>query len=147
MEAAQPLEIEITTQPSAEDLRVISEGIQDFNRKAVPGFPEVSEELRFAVFARNATGAVVGGIRAACFWGSLNIELLWMSEQVRGRGAGSQLLEAAEMFARERGLRHARVETTSFQARPFYEKHGYKVYGKLEDFPLGHVSWFLSKRL
>lgn len=141
------MEIEVTTRPATGDLEFISQGIQDFNRKAVPGFPDVSEELRLAVFARNDERMLVGGIRARAFWGSLNIELLWVSEAARGSGVGSSLVRAAEAFARDNGLKYARVETTSFQARPFYEHLGYRVYGELEDFPLGHTSYFLSKRL
>jgi hypothetical protein len=39
------------------------------------------------------------------------------------------------------------LETHSFQARPFYEKCGYKVFGTLEDYPPGHAKFFLRKRL
>lgn len=45
----------------------------------------------------------------------------------------------------QHGFKQARVETTSFQAKPFYEKLGYKVYGVLDNFPEGHKSFFLHK--
>jgi hypothetical protein len=45
------LDVEVTTDPTPNDLAVPSQGIQACNRHAVPGFPEVSEELRLAVLA------------------------------------------------------------------------------------------------
>lgn len=139
--------VEVATDPTPADLRTLSEGIQDFNRRTVPGLPEVADDLRFAVFARDAAGKVVGGIRANAFWGYLNIELLWLDDSARGFGLGTRLMRSAEQFALGHGFRQARVETTSFQARPFYEKLGYRVYGELRDFPEGHVSYFLARRL
>lgn len=37
------------------------------------------------------------------------------------------LVRQAEDFAVEHGYDYTRVETTSFQAKPFYEKHGSNV--------------------
>lgn len=140
-------DIEVTTTPAADDLECISQGIQAFNRAVEPSIPEVSEELNFAVFARNADGDVVGGIRAKAFWGHMCIELLWLSEAARGNGIGKRLMVSAEKFAMANGFKYARVETTSFQAKPFYEKLGYTVFGVLDDFPEGHTTFCLRKRL
>lgn len=141
------MKIEVTKTPEPADMDFLSQGIQAFNRQTVPGLPEVSQDLKFAVFARDEQGDLIGGIRANAFWGYLCIELLWLSEEARGNGIGKQLVERAEAFAIEHGFRHARVETTSFQAKPFYEKLGYQVYGVLEDFPEGHKAFYLRKDL
>jgi hypothetical protein len=34
-----------------------------------------------------------------------------------------------------------------FQARPFYERLGYRVFGELPDCPRGATKYYLSKRL
>ncbi|MGH8160698.1 MAG: GNAT family N-acetyltransferase [Gammaproteobacteria bacterium] len=141
------MDIEVTTEPSATDLACISQGIQAFNRRAVPGIPEVADDLKFAVFARHTDGENVGGIRATAFWGYLCIELLWLDETARGRGVGTRLVLDAEAFALQHGFSRSRVVTTSFQAKPFYEKLGYEVYGELEDCPEGHRSYYLKKQL
>ena len=39
-----------------------------------------------------------------------------------------------------------RVQTIE-QARPFYEGHGYHVFGSLDDYPAGHTCYFLTKEL
>ncbi len=66
---------------------------------------------------------------------------------MRGLGYGSKLLETAENIARERGCTFAYLDNFSFQAQAFYEKHGYEVWGSLEDFPLGASRIYLKKSL
>ncbi|MDB5536981.1 MAG: Acetyltransferase family protein, partial [Devosia sp.] len=39
------------------------------------------------------------------------------------------------------------LDTFSFQARPFYEKLGYSVFGTIPDYPPGGARYFLSKTL
>tara|TARA_B000000460_G_C21277944_1_gene290429 strand:- start:28 stop:264 length:237 start_codon:yes stop_codon:yes gene_type:complete len=77
----------------------------------------------------------------------LHIELLWLSATARGQGSGRQLIGKAEDFARELGCENALVETTSWQAKPFYEKNGYVLMGTLEGRPKGHASHYLTKSL
>jgi hypothetical protein len=39
------------------------------------------------------------------------------------------------------------LETLSFQALPFYEKLGYTVFSRLDDFPPGGARYALTKSL
>lgn len=39
------------------------------------------------------------------------------------------------------------VDTWSWQAQGFYERHGFTVFGVVEDFPLQHRRLFQKKRL
>ncbi len=90
---------------------------------------------------------VVGGLIGSYLWGWLKIESFSMESSLRGRGFGTRLLLAAENDARGRGCLNIWVDTYSFQARPFYERFGYEVFGKLGDYPLGHKLYFMRKRL
>ncbi len=58
---------------------------------------------------------------------------------------GSRLLGAMEQYAQSKGITHYHLETTRFQALPFYQKQGYAVFGQLPDRPPGHISYFLKK--
>lgn len=58
-----------------------------------------------------------------------------------------QILAVAEDFARAKGYEKAFVETTSWQAKPFYEKHGYDLLATLEGRPKGHSSHYLTNDL
>ena len=60
-------------------------------------------------------------------------------------GNGKQLLRAAEQYALERDCQNVHLDTLSFQARPFYEKYGYEVFGQLEECPPGHTRIYRPK--
>ena len=141
------MKIELTEAPSAPDLKIIGQGIKTYNQAHLPDDVVFEPDTRFAVFARNQQGEVVGGVRANAYWNYCLIELLWLSNAVRGSGVGTQLMAQAESYAKEKGFAYIRTETVDFQAKPFYEKLGYKVYGELPDFPKGHTTYCLVKKL
>ncbi|OGQ23613.1 MAG: hypothetical protein A3I05_02640 [Deltaproteobacteria bacterium RIFCSPLOWO2_02_FULL_44_10] len=96
---------------------------------------------------RNREKKIIAGFEGSTYWGWLNIRLLWVSKDLRGKGIGEQLIKKAEEIAKERKCFSAVVDTFSFQARGFYEKLGYKIFGKLDDFPPGETRYYLSKQL
>lgn len=107
----------------------------------------VSEYYDLAFFLKDENDEVLGGLIGDVWGGWLHVAFLWVAPPLRGQSYGSDLLQAAEEYAVRRGARTAYLETHSFQARPFYEKHGYEVFGMLEDFPPGHAKYFLRKSL
>jgi ribosomal protein S18 acetylase RimI-like enzyme len=90
---------------------------------------------------------IVGGLVGETFWGWLAIELLWVSDEQRGKGLGRSLIARAESEARKRGARHVYVNTFSFQAPGFYRKLGYREFGKLHNFPKDHSRHWMMKAL
>lgn len=90
---------------------------------------------------------VVGGVLGEVYWGWFYLDLLWVKEELRGRGYGHRLLTIAEDEARQRGAKHVYLDTFSFQAPDFYKRHGYQVFGELQNFPTGHQRYFLKKDL
>jgi GNAT superfamily N-acetyltransferase len=92
-------------------------------------------------------GKVVGGLVGETYLDWLAIELLWISDEHRRKGLGKLLLAKAESEARKRGARNVYLNTFSFQAPGFYERLGYKEFGRLSDFPKGHSRHWLQKAL
>lgn len=90
---------------------------------------------------------IVGGVIGATYWDWLHIDLMWVKEELRGRGYGHRLLMLAEEEGRKRGAKNAHLDTFSFQAPEFYQDHGYQVFGELKDFPTGHQRYFMTKQL
>ena len=111
----------------------LSVGIGSFNKDYLPDEVGFEKDTKFAVIAKDENGQVLGGIRANAFWNYCTIELLWLAKETRGLGLGSNLMAAAEKFAKDKGFGYMRTETLSFQAKPFYEKLGDKVCGELPD--------------
>lgn len=99
------------------------------------------------VYLRDAQGEVMGGLLGEIWGRWLNVTYLWVAEPARGGGYASRLLQTAERYAIERGCQGAFLATFTFQARPFYEKRGYRTYGVLEDYPPGHQLFLMQKRL
>lgn len=98
-------------------------------------------------FLRSGRGEWLGGLTGLVWGGWLHVQFLWVTEALRGKGQGTRLLGAAEEFALEHAAAHATLETHSFQAAAFYQKRGYEVFGRLEDYPPGHTKLFLRKEL
>jgi ribosomal protein S18 acetylase RimI-like enzyme len=90
---------------------------------------------------------IVGGILGETYWDWFYLDLLWVKEELRGQGFGSQLMAQAEEEARSRGAKNAYLDTFSFQAPGFYQKYGYQVFGELPDFPPGSKRYFFRKEL
>lgn len=111
-----------------------------------PGVPP-RDYAPLAVVLRGPDGALAGGLTGATMWDWLMVDTLWVKPALRGGGHGARLLAAAEAAAWERGCVHARLDTFDFQARGFYERHGYAVYGRLDGFPAGHVHYAMRKAL
>ena len=99
------------------------------------------------VMARDADGAIRGGLLGNTYWGWLHVEILCVQEELRSHGVGSRLLQAAEAEALRRGCSHSHLDTFEFQAPGFYQKRGYVVFGELEGLPPGHRRIFLRKDL
>ncbi len=142
-----PMKIELTQNPTKEDAKAISDGLVHFNHETIPDLAYPEATINFSIFTRDDAGEITGGLRASCYWNILHIELLWVSEEARRHDIGSQLVEKAEAFAIENGFERALLDTTSWQARPFYEKLGYEVFGTLPDHPKGHALHFMTKKL
>jgi GNAT superfamily N-acetyltransferase len=122
---------------------IIGPGITLYNTQ-MAGDDHV-KSLCFAL--RGPDGQVVGGLIGATFFDWLHVDLVWLPEEHRGRGFGRRLLALAEEEARKRGAKNAFLDTFDFQAPGFYEKLGYRVFGSLPDFPVGHTRYYMCKAL
>ena len=122
---------------------IIGRGVGEFNTQQAG--EDQAQRLCFVL--RNQDDEVVGGVLGATFWDWFHLDLLWVTEELRGRGYGHNLLAQAEEEARKRGAKNVFLDTFSFQAPDFYKDHGYEIFGKLPDFPAGHQRFFMTKQL
>lgn len=122
---------------------VLSKGFEAFNG------PFVGEHgykpLRLMVF-RDGEDVPAGGIQAHCYAAWLHVIMVFLPEDLRRGGLGTQLFDRIEAEAQARGCVGAYLDTLSWQARPFYEKRGYTLFGTLPESPPGHSRYFMMKR-
>jgi len=122
---------------------VIGGGLHQYNVQQA-GEPQ-GEQICFLLLAPDQS--LVGGLIGKTHWGWFYINLLFIKEELRGKGYGHQLLNQAEEAARQSGATMAYLDTFSFQAPEFYKQHGYRVIGEMKDFPPGHTRFYMTKQL
>jgi GNAT superfamily N-acetyltransferase len=91
-------------------------------------------------------GSVDGGLVGYTGRGWLYVELLFVPERLRGQGMAARLLALAEDEAKARGCIGAYIDTINPVACRVYERAGYSVFGRIEDFTRGHDICWLIKR-
>lgn len=104
------------------------------------------EELNFV--AKNEKGEIIGGINSilGC-WGTLHIDILWVDDECRLMGIGTQLMQKVQEVAKQKRCTLIHLDTFDFQAKDFYLKHGFEVFGTLEDCPPGHCRFYMKKKM
>lgn len=91
-------------------------------------------------------GSVDGGLVGYTGRGWLYVELLSVPERLRGQGMAGRLLTLAEEEAKARGCIGAYIDTINPAACRAYERAGYHVFGRIEDFAKGYDICWLIKR-
>ena len=137
------MEIVLDTSPREADRKAIQDALVAFNRSKTT----LRDYRDVAVLIRDEAGATIGGLSGYTSYRWMFVELLFVPEHLRGQDIGTQLMAQAEAHARSLGLVGIWLDTFSFQARPFYEKLGYSIFGTIEDYPPGGARYFLSKTL
>jgi len=136
------LNIIIPENPSDTDREAVIAPLRAYNI-AHAGDPRIRS---VALLLTDEHGAHVGGLWGKCAYDWLFVELLAVPEEYRGGGYGKKLMHEAESIALANGCIGLWLDTYEFQARGFYEKLGFKVFGELEDHPVGQKRFFLQKR-
>jgi len=135
--------LQVEEHPSEDELRQLVDGVRSYNRALTGHKPPRA----VASILRDREGRIVGGAHADLWGSSVHIAAMWVAESHRGKGYGSALLSAVEEYAASQGHLLSYLETTSFQARPFYERLGYNVFGELPGIAEGCTLYFLRKEL
>ena len=101
---------------------------------------------KFTLHLEDDTGAFVGGAVVTMHQYWLQILLLALVKSRRGYGFGRLMLQAIEDKAQELDCKRIRTETCEVNVG-FYQRCGYKMMGKLEDYPPGLNYFWLHKDL
>ena len=121
----------------------IGELVRSYNRSK----REAAESESLNLYIEDEHGRLLAGLVAETFGNWLEIEYLFVKEELRGQGIGSQLLQQAESEAKKRNCRFAFVNTYQFQAPAFYQKYGYKEVFTMKDYPYTGQRHYYQKEL
>lgn len=129
------------------DANYIIDRLVEYNLSQVP----TEQEVLFDTLDKKITddnGTIIAGCVARVYcWNVAYIDTLWVDEKYRDEGLGSKLLAEIEKSAKDKGCYLIHLDTFDFQAKVFYEKQGYEVFGVLEDCPKGHCRYYLKKTI
>ena len=125
----------------------IIDRLVEYNLSKVPA----EQDVLFDILDKKITddnGNIIAGCVARMYcWNVAYVDTLWVDETYRGKGLGAKLLEEVEITAKEKGCYLIHLDTFDFQAKEFYEKQGYEVFGVLDNCPTEHCRYYLKKNL
>lgn len=136
------MKIELTDNPLESDEAFVIAQTRKYNAS----FTE-HDVRSLCVFARSESGELVAGMTGKTYWNYLEVQFLWVSEANRNLGIATRLMQAAEGEASARGCHFSFLDTFSFQAFGFYERLGYREFGRLNEFSEKHSRHFLFKAI
>ena len=133
----------VEDEPSTADVRALEDGLYRYNVEQTGR----DDGRWLAIFVRDVDGRTTAGLNGWTWAGWLKVSNLWVRQDLRQKGVGSDLLKAAETEAVARGCTRATLDTYSFQAPLFYQRLGYKIVAAVDDLPAGHKHYTLVKDL
>jgi GNAT superfamily N-acetyltransferase len=136
------MDLEVEKHPDPLDIEVLERRIRD-EASAAMG---LGDEVDLAIFLRDA-GRIVAGISGWTWGDCCELQSLWVEPSLRGQGLATRLIAAAEAEAVARGCSQTVHFTYDFQARRLYERVGYELVGRVEEFPTGTDALWFHKRL
>lgn len=145
-----PVETAISEKEELEFGKFLHSRIREYNNTHSSHHREVRKPgsiMPLNLILKDGEGNFIGGLSANTYWEWLEIDDFLVPEDLRGKGIGASLLQTAETIAIKRGCKRCFLSTFDFQARTFYEKHGYSVTGKLDDYPPGSAYYWMRKDL
>ncbi len=142
-EEAFGFSLESHDREKSKEARAILRGIVAFNKR----FKGAQSWRELTLSFKDKKGKVIAGLNGYSDWGWLFVKLLWVSEDYRQYGLGKRLMAAAEKEARKRKCTDIWLDTFGFQAPKFYQKLGYRKFGKLDNYPKGYSRYFMTKKL
>ncbi len=129
------------------DADYICDKLVEYNLSRVPKTQE-TDFVNIYKKIVNDEGEIIAGCLAKMYcWNVIYVDILWIDEAYRKQGLGSKLLKEIERIAVEENCTLIHLDTFDFQAKDFYIKHGYEVFGVLEDCPKEHCRYYLKKKL
>ena len=137
------MNLNLINDESTEFADAVKQKIVEFNQVQWQGLSRKNIGLKL----QNEEGKLLAGISGKTFGNWFLIDYLWVDDSLRQQKIGTRLLLAAEGQAKERGCQFVLLDTLDFQAKPFYERHGYKVQWIQQAYPETGSKFFMVKVL
>lgn len=123
------------------DAALISAGVTAYGRALA--FGGNAQEISCGL--RDEGGRLIAGATGRTEFRRLFINCLWVDEDLRGQGIGTDVLRRLEAQALKRGCADALIETLSDRHAELYERLGYAMMAHVHDYLPGFTRYILIK--
>ena len=129
------------------DAECICDKLVEYNLSQVPKTQDIEfKNINKKIVDENEK--IIAGCLAKMYcWHVIYIDILLVDEKYRKCGMGTKLLTEIEKIALEENCSLIHLDTFDFQAKDFYVKQGYEIFGVLEDCPDNHCRYYLKKKM
>ncbi len=136
----------ISDDPTMEEMDRIQNAVEEDKRlKTLGEYDQPGIEINLVL--KDSQGHVQGGVIASTVFRVMHLEVLWVAEDYRRQGYGSQLVLGAEQIGFAHGCNTSQTWTFSFQGPEFYPTIGYELLGIYDGYPNGITEHVFMKRL
>lgn len=129
--------------PDSDQLSDVINGVNSYGLEQTGG----DEPERVAIICEDRNRDVIAGAVGHSLRQRFFLTQLWVSEQHRSKGVGTELVRRMESLARERICHDVVIDTLNNNAVSFYERLGYAVYLVNPNYIQGFDWHFLAKKL
>ena len=129
------------------DAEYICDKLVEYNLQQVPKTQKLDFVNIYKKIVDEKDDIIAGCLAKMYCWNVVYIDVLWVADQYKGHGFGTKLLNEIEGIAIKENCSLIHLDTFDFQAKDFYIKHGYEIFGVLEDCPEEHCRYYLKKKL
>ncbi len=120
----------IRDDPTLEEMEWVQNAIDEEKRTQTHG--EIDQPgIEIALALKDADGQVLGGVIASTVFRVMHLEVLWVSDDLRGKGYGSQLVLAAEQIGFAGGCFTSQTWTLFLPGTQLLSNHRVPTFGYL----------------
>lgn len=128
------------------DWNEVQQALIDFNSEFMSTeLTNKYEEICLVV--KDEQDKICGGLNAMICWNFMEISVVFIDEGLRSFGYGKKLMEQAEQIALNEKCDFIKLDTLEFQAKEFYKKLGYSVFGEIDHVAKKYKHYYMKKDL
>ncbi|WP_160689903.1 GNAT family N-acetyltransferase [Clostridium sp. C2-6-12] len=135
----------IIKESNDKEAKLLIDKLVEYNLSMVPQTQE-NPFIWINRVIKNKEDKIIAGINSKMYcWNCLYIDSLWVDSEFRREGLGAKLLDEIEKIAIRKGCKLIHLDTFDFQAKDFYIKQGYEIFGILDNCPENHKRYYMKK--
>ncbi|MDD3225907.1 MAG: GNAT family N-acetyltransferase [Clostridium sp.] len=135
----------IIKESNDDETKLVIDKLVEYNLSMVPQIQE-QPFIWINRVVKNNEDKIIAGLNSKMYcWNCLYIDSFWVDSEFRREELGTKLLNEVEKIAIKKGCKLIHLDTFDFQAKDFYIKQGYEVFGVLDNCPENHKRYYMKK--